>query len=58
LHALGKGFSSLACKAGERVLGKVAWHRNSWELRELQVFHRSGIVRTIQGFIALGNCMI
>jgi hypothetical protein len=29
MHALGKSFSALAGEAGERVLGKVAWHQNS-----------------------------
>jgi hypothetical protein len=29
LHALRENFGSLAGEAGERVLGKVAWHRNS-----------------------------
>ncbi len=28
-HALGKCLGSLAREAGERVLGEVAWHRNS-----------------------------
>jgi hypothetical protein len=49
-HALGEGFSSLACEASERVLGEIAWHRNSWEQFELQVFHRSGFVCTIRKF--------
>src|SRR5712691_207416 len=30
LHALGKSFGSLAGEASERVLGEVAWHRNSY----------------------------
>jgi hypothetical protein len=29
LHALGKSFGSLASEAGESVLSKIAWHRNS-----------------------------
>src|SRR5712664_2636625 len=29
LHALGKSFGSLAGEASERVLGEIAWHRNS-----------------------------
>ena len=29
LHALRKGFGALAGEAGKRVLGEVAWHRNS-----------------------------
>src|SRR5882762_3999290 len=29
LHSLCKGFSTLTGEAGQRVLSKVAWHRNS-----------------------------
>src|SRR6267143_832473 len=31
LHSLCESFSPLPREAGQRVLGKVAWHRNSWK---------------------------